>query len=159
MIQLYIYIYSCCSVNLCDPMDCSTPGLPVLHHLPEFAQTHAHWVGDAIQPSHPLSPPSPPASIFPNIRSVATSQLFAPGGHGVGASALTSVLPMNIQGLFPLGFPLISSLSKGLSRVFSRTKVIYLLQHHPKFPIYPYSPFHFGDHKFVFYVCKSVSAS
>ena len=42
------------------PMDCSTPGVPVLHHLPEFAQTHVHWVGDAIQPSYPLSSPSPP---------------------------------------------------------------------------------------------------
>ena len=41
-------------------MDCSTPGLPVLHHLPELAQTHVHWVGDAIQPSHPLLPSSPP---------------------------------------------------------------------------------------------------
>ena len=52
-----------CSVgpNLCDPMDCSTPGLPVHHQLPEFTQTHVHWVGDAIQPSHPLSSPSPPA--------------------------------------------------------------------------------------------------
>ena len=47
--------------TLCDPMDCSTPGLPVHHHLPEFAQTHVHRVGDAIQPSHPLSSPSPPA--------------------------------------------------------------------------------------------------
>ena len=47
--------------TLCDPMDCSTSGFPVLHHLLEFAQTHVHWVGDAIQPSHPLSPPSPPA--------------------------------------------------------------------------------------------------
>ena len=46
---------------LWDPMDCSTPGFPVLHHLPELAQTHVHWVGDAIQPSHPLSSPSPPA--------------------------------------------------------------------------------------------------
>ena len=46
---------------LCDPVDCSTPGLPVHHQLPEFTQTHVHWVGDAIQPSHPLSPPSPPA--------------------------------------------------------------------------------------------------
>ena len=45
---------------LCDPMDCSTPGLPVHHQLPE-SQTHVHWVGDAIQPSHPLSSPSPPA--------------------------------------------------------------------------------------------------
>ena len=46
--------------TLCDPMDCSTPGLPVHHQLPEFPQTHVHWVGDAIQPSHPLSSPSPP---------------------------------------------------------------------------------------------------
>ena len=56
----------CCSVTqvcptFCDPMDCSTPGFPVLHHLPELAQTHVHLVGDAIQPSHPLSSPSPPA--------------------------------------------------------------------------------------------------
>ena len=49
------------SVWLCDPMDCSTPGFPVLHHLLELAQTHVHWVCDAIQPSHPLSSPSPPA--------------------------------------------------------------------------------------------------
>ena len=55
-----------CSVTqscptLCDHMDCSTPGFPILHSLPEFAQTYVHWVSDAIQPSHPLSPPSPPA--------------------------------------------------------------------------------------------------
>ena len=48
-------------LTLCDPMDCSTPGLPVHHQLPEFTQTHVHWVGDAIQPSHLLSSPSPPA--------------------------------------------------------------------------------------------------
>ena len=48
--------------TLCDPMNCSMPGFPVLHHLPELAQTHVHWVGDAIQPSHLLSSPSPPAS-------------------------------------------------------------------------------------------------
>ena len=57
--------YSCSiaqlCLTLCDPMDCSIPGSPVLHHLPEFAQTHVHWIGDAIRPSHPLSPPSPPA--------------------------------------------------------------------------------------------------
>ena len=47
--------------TLCDPMNRSTPGLPVHHQLPEFTQTHVHWVGDAIQPSHPLSSPSPPA--------------------------------------------------------------------------------------------------
>ena len=49
-------------LTLCDPMNCSMPGLPVHHQLPEFTQTHVHRVGDAIQPSHPLSSPSPPAS-------------------------------------------------------------------------------------------------
>ena len=56
----------CCAVTEscltpCDPMDCSIPGFPVLHYLLEFAQTHVHWVSDAIQPSHPLSLPSLPA--------------------------------------------------------------------------------------------------
>ena len=63
----------CCSVaqacpTLCDPLDCSTPGLPVHHQLPELTQTHVHWVGDAIQPSHPLSSPSPPAFNPSSIR-------------------------------------------------------------------------------------------
>ena len=49
--------------TLCDPMDCSTPGLPVHHQLPELAQTHVHLVGDGIQPSHPLSSPSPAFSL------------------------------------------------------------------------------------------------
>ena len=48
-------------LTLCDPMNCSTPGLPVYHQLPKFTQTHVHPVSDAIQPSHPLSSPSPPA--------------------------------------------------------------------------------------------------
>ena len=47
--------------TLCDPIECSTPGLPVHHQLLEFTHTHVHWVGDATQPSHPLSSPSPPA--------------------------------------------------------------------------------------------------
>jgi len=47
-------------LTLCDPMDCSTPGFPVYHQLPELTQTHGHRVGDAIQPSHPLLSPSPP---------------------------------------------------------------------------------------------------
>ena len=55
----------CCLVSqlcltLCDPMDCSTPGFPVLHHLPELSQTHVDWVDDAIQKSHPLQSPSRP---------------------------------------------------------------------------------------------------
>ena len=54
--------------TLCNPMNHSTPGLPIHHQLPEFTQTHVHRVGDAIQPSHPLSAPSPPAPISPSIR-------------------------------------------------------------------------------------------
>ena len=53
--------------TLCDPMNRSTPGLRVHHQLPEFTQTHVHWVSDAIQPSHPLSSPCPPASHPPSI--------------------------------------------------------------------------------------------
>ena len=61
-----LLILFCCLVTkssetLCDPMDCSTPGLLIFHYLPEFAQTHVHWVGDTIQPSHPLLSPSLPA--------------------------------------------------------------------------------------------------
>ena len=51
-----------------SPMDCSMPGFPVHHQLPELTETHVHWVGDAIQPTHPLSSPSPPAFYFPSIR-------------------------------------------------------------------------------------------
>ena len=54
--------------TLCDPVNCSTPGLPVHHQLPEFTQTHVHWVGGAIQPSHPLSSPSPPAILLSRIK-------------------------------------------------------------------------------------------
>ena len=54
--------------TLCNPMNCSMPGFSVLHYLPELAQTHVHWVSDAIEPSHPLLPPSPLPSIFPSIR-------------------------------------------------------------------------------------------
>ena len=59
MVQFSSVTQSC--LILCDTMDCSTPGLPVHHQLPEFTQTHVHWVSDAIQPSHPLLSPSPPA--------------------------------------------------------------------------------------------------
>ena len=65
-LKIYWCIFQFSSVSqscptLCNPMSCSTPGLPVQHQLPEPTQTHVHWVGDAIQPSHPLSSPSPPA--------------------------------------------------------------------------------------------------
>ena len=58
-VQFSLVAQSC--LTLCDPMNHSTPGLPVHHQLPEFTQTHVHRVGDAIQPSHPLSSPPPPA--------------------------------------------------------------------------------------------------
>ena len=56
-----IVVQSLSHVRLCDPMDCSMPGFPVHHHLAELAHTHVHWVSDAIQPSHPLLPLTPPA--------------------------------------------------------------------------------------------------
>ena len=63
--------------TLCDPMNCSMPGLPVPHQLPEFTQTHVHRVSDAIQPYHPLSSPSPPAPNPSQHQSFPMSQLFA----------------------------------------------------------------------------------
>ena len=66
MLQFSSVTQSC--PTLCDPMNCSTPGLPVHHQLPEFTQTHVHRVGDAIQPSHPLSSPFPPAPNPSSIR-------------------------------------------------------------------------------------------
>ena len=108
--------------TLCDPMNCSTPGLPV-HHQLQFTQTHVHLVGDAIHPSHPLSSPSP-APNPSQSGSFPMSQFFASGGQSIRVSASASVLPMNIQGWFLLGLTgWISLLSKGLSRVFSNTTV------------------------------------
>ena len=111
--------------TLCDPMNHSTPGLPVHHHLPEFTQTHVHQVGDAIQPSHPLSSPSPSAPNPPQHQSLfqwVNSSHW--GGQSTGVSALASVLPMNTQDWSPLGWTgWISLQSKGLSRVFSNTTV------------------------------------
>ena len=78
-------------------MNCSTPGHPVHHQLPECTQTHVHWVGDAIQPSHPLSSPYPPALSLSQHQSFQMSQLFASGCQSIGVSASTSILPMNTQ--------------------------------------------------------------
>ena len=110
--------------TLCDPMDCSTPGLPVHHQLLEFTQTHTHRVGDAIQPSHPLVPFSSCPQSFPASVSFPMSQLVTWGGQSIGVSASASVLPMNTQDWSPLGWTgWISLQSKGLSRVFSDTIV------------------------------------
>ena len=108
-------------LTLCDPMDRSTPGLPVRHQLPEFTQTHTHWVSDAIQPSHPLVPFSHLQSL-PASGSFPVSQFFASGGQCIGVSASASVLSMNIQDWLPLGLTgWISLQSKGLARVFPNT--------------------------------------
>ena len=87
--------------TLCNPMDCRKLGFPVLHYLPEFAQTHVHWVSDAIQPSHPLSSPFLPAPNPSQHQSFPTSQLFTSGGPSTGVSALASVLPKKSQGWSP----------------------------------------------------------
>ena len=91
-------------LTLCDPMDCSTPGIPVHHQLLEFTQTHVLWVGDAIQPSHPLLSPSPPAFNLSQHQGLFkwVSSLHQVAKAEVSASA--SVLPMNIQDWFPLGW-------------------------------------------------------
>ena len=110
--------------TLCDPMDCSIPGFPVLHDLPKFAQTQLHWVGNAIWPYYLIlcHPFSFCLQSFPASGSFPVSWLFASGGQSIGSSA--SVPPMNIQSWFPLrltGF--ISLQCKGLSRVFSGTTI------------------------------------
>ena len=118
----------CCSVaksylTLCDPMDCSTPGFPVLHYLLEFAQAHVHWVSDAVQPSYPLLPASVALSLS-NIRVFSSELALLITRTRIGASTSASVIPMNIQGWSPLGLTgLISLQFKGLSRVFSSTTV------------------------------------
>ena len=106
-------------------MDCSTPSFAVFHYLLELAQICVHWVNDAIQPSHPLLFPfSSCLQPFPASGSSVMSQLLATCGQSIGASALASILPMNIQDWFPLGSTgLISVQSKGFSRVFSNTTV------------------------------------
>ena len=111
--------------TLFDFMDCSTPGLPVHHQLPELAQTYVHRVSDAIQPSHPLLSPSPLTfNLFQHqglFQRVSSSCQVA---KVLGPSASASIFPMNIQDWFPLGLTgLISLQSKGLSRVFSNTTV------------------------------------
>ena len=128
--SLMVGVYCCfCSVAklgsiICDTMDCSMPGLSVHHYLPEFAQTHVHWVSDAIQPSHPLSPLAPLMLSFPSIRVFSSDSALHIRWRNYWNWASASVLPMNIQDWFPLGLTgWISLQSKGLSRIFSSTTV------------------------------------
>ena len=124
---------------LCNLMDYSTPGFSVLYYCPEFAQTYVHWVCDAIQHIQTwgvailatphlifyhliLYQPLLQPSIFPSIRVFSNGLALHIRCLSIGVSASASVVPMNIQGWFPLGLTgLISLLSKGLWRVFSST--------------------------------------
>ena len=107
------------------PMDCSTPGLAIHHQLPESTQTHVHWVGDTIQPTHPLSSPSPPTFNLSQCQGSKESapQIRCPKYWSFSFNILV-VLPMNTQDWSPLEWTgWITLQSKGLSRVFSNTTV------------------------------------
>ena len=95
-LQFSSVIQSC--PTLCNPMECSTPGLPIHHQLLEVTQTRVHWVGDAILPFYPLSSLSPPTF---NLSQKPVLRIRWPS---IGVSASTSVLPMNIQDWFILGW-------------------------------------------------------
>ena len=111
-------------VWLCDPMNHSTPGLPVYHQFPEFTQTHVHWIGDAIQPSHPLSSPSPPA-LNPSQHQGLSKWVSSYTRWPKYWSCSFNISPSNEHpGLISfrmdwLDLPAV----KGLSRVFSNTTV------------------------------------
>ena len=134
---IIVVVHSLSHVQLCDPMDCSTVGFPVLPYLPEFAQTHVHWVGDAIQPSHSLLAPSSPALSFSQHQG-----LF----QWVGSlHEVAKVLELQFQyhpsteysGLISFRIDWFDLLaSKGLSRVFSNTTI----QKHLFFSAQPYGP-------------------
>ena len=110
--------------TLCDPMNHSTPGLPVHHQLPESTQTHVHSVSNAIHPSHPLSSPSSCLPSFPALGSFPMSQLFTSGGQSIGVSASASSPSNEHPGLISSRMDCwISLQSKGLSGVFSNTTV------------------------------------
>ena len=112
-------------LTLCDPMNHSMPGLPVHHQLSESIQTLAHWVSDAIQPSHPLPSPSLPAlNLSQNQGLFKWVSSLHQVAKIIGVSASTSVLPMNTQDWSPFRWTgWISLQSKGLSRGFSNTTV------------------------------------
>ena len=90
-----------CDQFFAIPLDWSMPGFPIHHQFPELAETHVHQVGEAIQSSHPVSSPSPPAFNLSQHQGLFQwSQFFTSGGQSIGASASASVLPMNIQDWF-----------------------------------------------------------
>ena len=104
---------------LCDPMDCSMPGLPVHQQLPEFTETHVHWVSDAIQPSHPFLSPSPPTFNHSQHQGLFK---WVSSSHQVAKVLEFQLQHQIFQWIFSIDFRTnwISLLSKGLSRVFSK---------------------------------------
>ena len=110
--------------NSLQPHGLQTPGVPVLHHIPEFAQIYVHWVSDAIQPSYPLLSPSPLPSIFPSISVFSNESALCNRWPKYWSFSFSNYSPSNeYSGLisFRIGW-FISSQSKGLSRVFSNSK-------------------------------------
>ena len=117
-------------LTLCDPMNRSTPGLPVHHQLPEFTQTHVQQVSDAIQPSHPLSSPSPPAPNPSQHQSFSNDSTLRMKWPKYWSFSFSIIPSKEMPGLISFRMDwLISLQSKGLSRVFSNTTV----QKHPFF--------------------------
>ena len=120
---LWCYLVAKSYMTLCDPMGCSSPGLCVLHYLLEFAQIHVLWVCDAIWFIFFCLVLLLP-SIFPSISVFSSESAHHIRWPNIGASVSASVLPVNVQGWFPLGLTgLISLQSKEFSRVFSNTTV------------------------------------
>ena len=110
--------------TLCHPMNCSTPGLPVHQQLPEFTQTHVHRVSDAIQPSHPLSSPSPPAPNPPSIRVFSNESTLHMRWPKYWSFSFSIIPSKEIPGLISFRMDWLDLLAvKGLSRVFSNTTV------------------------------------
>ena len=127
---LHSNLYLLCQVSsaqscpaLCNPMDCSTPGFPVHHQVPELAQTHAHWVCDAMQPSHSLLSPSPPTVNLSQLQGLSKEWALHIRWPKFGVSGSASVLPMNIQDRSSLGLTGLILQSRGISRVFSNITV------------------------------------
>ena len=114
-------VQSC--LTLCNPMDCSMPGIPVHHQLPEFTQTHLHQVGDAVQPYHPLSSPSP-AFDLPQHQVFSNESILHIRWSKYWSFNFSISHSNEYQDWFPLGWTGgISLQSKGLSRVFCNTTV------------------------------------
>ena len=122
-ILLFCYSVTKLGLTLCDPHGLQNTRFPFPPLSPKFAQTHVHRVGDAIQPSHPLSAPSPVLNLSTS-GSFPVSQFFTSGDQSIGASSSVSGLPMNIKDWFLLGLTSFIFLqSKGHWRVFSSTTI------------------------------------